>query len=194
MPPPKSFSEGKKKAWVSWRGIRARCLNKNTPAWQLYGKVGITACDAWRDNFLQFYQDMGDPPTKTHSIERIKNSDGYNPTNCKWATRSEQAVNRKTTHFVTFNGETLPLKHWAKKIGIKYKTLWMRINNYGWTIEKSFALPLVLCGFTTLPKKSPMCTYPGCSTKRRGKDYCKRHRTIVKNTQLLSNELIEEEV
>jgi hypothetical protein len=79
-------------AWVS---MNQRCSNPNNPRWKDYGGRGITVCDAWRESFEAFFRDMGARPTSNHSIDRIENERGYEPSNCRWATRSEQQRNRR---------------------------------------------------------------------------------------------------
>lgn len=76
-----------------WQNIKQRCRNKNNPRYKKYSKVGV--CDSWYDSFDAFYSDMGEPPTKYHSIDRIDNRKGYYKENCRWATPVEQVFNRE---------------------------------------------------------------------------------------------------
>ncbi len=78
----------------AWINMRTRCLNKNYRDYKYYGGRGISICKEW-NNFTIFLKDMGQRPSSTHSIDRKDNDGNYEPTNCKWATKSEQAFNRK---------------------------------------------------------------------------------------------------
>lgn len=80
----------------AWCHMQARCDNPKNPDFHNYGGRGITVCKKWRDSFQAFYEDMGPRPSPDHSIDRKNNHGNYTKQNCRWATRTEQARNKRT--------------------------------------------------------------------------------------------------
>lgn len=119
-----------------YHNMKKRCLNKNTPNYRIYGGRGITICKRWLISFKNFLADMGDCPSKEHTIERIDNNGNYEPTNCKWATRLEQSKNTRRSVKLTFRGETKVAKDWATQLGISEGALKRRLER-GWTLEEA---------------------------------------------------------
>lgn len=85
--------------WETWRGMIERCTNEKHTTYHLYGGAGIGVCDRWR-SFEAFVEDMGPRPAGT-SLDRIDGSKGYEPSNCRWATRVEQFENSSRHRPVT---------------------------------------------------------------------------------------------
>ena len=126
--------------YKTWAGIIARCNNKNNKTWNHYGKRGIKVCKRWLI-FENFLKDMGVRPAGK-SIERINNDGDYKPSNCKWATPKEQALNRRGTRWVSFGGKRLCIKDWGNLLGVGHSMLRYRLN-HGWTIRDALTFPLM---------------------------------------------------
>ena len=80
--------------YLAWQDMRARCNTPTHRSFRYYGGRGITVDECW-STFEQFIADMGFRPTPQHSLDRIDNALGYCPSNCRWATKAEQASNRR---------------------------------------------------------------------------------------------------
>lgn len=76
-----------------WQLMRRRCNNPNSSEYPYYGARGIKVCARW-DQYENFRDDMGEHPGEGYSIDRIDNDGGYEPGNCRWATRSQQTSNQ----------------------------------------------------------------------------------------------------
>ena len=101
-----------------WRGMIKRCYQQTHHSYHQYGEKGVTVCERWRASFKLFLEDMGMPPSNKHSIDRINNDGNYEPSNCRWATASEQCNNRRDNILLTYNGTTKTQAQWAEHLGI----------------------------------------------------------------------------
>jgi hypothetical protein len=111
-----------------------RCYHPSCNGYQHYGAKGVTVCERWRNSADNFLFDMG-PRPQGKQIDRIDNSKGYEPSNCKWSTMQEQIANRrrgkKKKAFITFNGVTLDIAEWAKELGYtNYRSLYNALSNF----------------------------------------------------------------
>jgi len=117
--------------------MRNRCNNPNAIPYAHYGGRGIRVCAHWQ-LFKNFFADMGPRPSPKHTLDRIDNDKGYEPGNCRWATRKEQARNRSTSHLVQAFGQTLTLAEWSEKTSINQTTIRGRLKR-GWAPERALA-------------------------------------------------------
>lgn len=97
MPPPNTLTHGHARArsatYNTWDSMVQRTTNPRNPNWPYYGGRGITVCDRWR-TFASFLADMGERPAGL-TLDRVDNDRGYEPGNCRWATKSEQQRNQR---------------------------------------------------------------------------------------------------
>lgn len=95
-------------AYASWKAMMRRTSDPRDPGYERYAGRGIVVCERWHD-FTNFWADMGER-TELLTLERIDNDGNYEPSNCKWATRKEQAQNTRTAlkEFCAKNHEFTP--------------------------------------------------------------------------------------
>jgi len=101
-----------------WQRVK-RQVNKNNPT---YDNIYVDA--RWKI-FTNFLEDMGEP-LENHTLDRIDNTKGYYKENCRWATPSRQARNRKTSRNFTFDGITKNLQDWSEETGIDARLVDLR--------------------------------------------------------------------
>lgn len=96
--------------YICWGNMRNRCRESSEDR-EHYFDRGITVCERW-NSFALFFADMGPRPTPRHSIDRKNNNLGYQPENCRWATRAEQTNNTRQNVLITAFGETKNRTQW----------------------------------------------------------------------------------
>lgn len=121
----------------SWHGMMRRCYNPKHSFYQDYGGRGIKVCKEWKD-FHKFLVDMKPTWKKELTLERINNSADYSKENCCWATRKEQANNRRNNRFITYNDETKTLAQWISYFNLKGSTVRQRYYIYKWSLDRCF--------------------------------------------------------
>lgn len=131
------------KEYRAYRHMLNRCYNPTVERYPHYGGRGITVCTRWRGEkgFENFLADMGNAPTPKHSIDRRDNSGNYTPSNCRWATATEQHRNTRWNRLLTMGNQTRTLCEWSEITGIKRTTIQMRIDARGWSVERALTEP-----------------------------------------------------
>lgn len=116
-------SDSNSKLYRVWDSMVRRCHNSNHRAFANYGGRGIQVCDDWRDyrNFKAWADTGGYLEGLT--IDRIDNDNGYEPGNCRWATRKQQANNRRCCVYVESNGKRLTLTEWSEMLEVPRHTV-----------------------------------------------------------------------
>lgn len=122
------------KTYRAWKDMHKRCSSPAYDHYASYGGRGITVCKRWGE-FENFLSDMGEAP-HTKSLDRRDVDKGYSVRNCRWATASEQAQNKRSTRSLTFEGVTACQSEWARRIGVPAPTLCKRLKR-GWSIEEA---------------------------------------------------------
>lgn len=132
-----SHNMSRTRLYKIWQDMKARCNNSNTPYYHKYGGRGISVCAEW--NTFEPFRDwaLANGYQENLTIDRIDVNGNYEPNNCRWITNQEQQNNKRTSHFLTYNGKTQTITEWGKELGIKPKTLQSRIMDYHWSVEKS---------------------------------------------------------
>jgi hypothetical protein len=124
--------------WYSWIAMRRRCLDPKDKDFPNYGGRGIKIDPDWVDDFMVFYEDMGDRPGGT-TLNRINPNGHYTARNVEWADAKTQGRSRRNVRRVTYQGLTMTLSEWAERLQVPYHTLYDRLKR-GMTVEQAFTM------------------------------------------------------
>lgn len=126
-----------------YKGIKERCYRPTDDNKRKnYYERGIRICDEWLNDYLKFEEwAYSNGYERGLTIDRIDNSKGYSPDNCRWITKSKQAENRRSNVYITINNETHTMAEWCRINNINRSAVCKRIEKYGWDAVKAVTTP-----------------------------------------------------
>ena len=128
--------------WV-YQGMKDRCYRPNNKHYSDYGGRGITVCDEWIEDFVNFYNwAINNGYQEGLTIDRIDVDGNYEPSNCRWVTTKEQQFNKRNNKKFFHDGKNLTLPEWSEILHISLDTLVSRIYTRGWNVERALTEPV----------------------------------------------------
>jgi len=116
------------KLYGVYSGMKQRCYNENSPAYEYYGGKGVYICKEWLDDFMNFYNwAKANGYGKDMSIDRIDPNGNYEPDNCRWVTMEKQQNNKLNSMFIIIGNEKKTISEWAKTRKTNQQTLYSKI-------------------------------------------------------------------
>ncbi len=134
-----THGQSKSSEYKSWSEMKSRCLHTTHKHYKHYGGRGIQICDRWLNSFENFLSDMGRKPFPGLTLDRINVNGNYEPSNCRWLSKTAQQSNRRDTVKLTYSGETLSTSEWASRLGIPQSTLSRWISAEQMTLDQAIA-------------------------------------------------------
>lgn len=132
--------EKKERLFPIWRNMINRCYKPSDPAYKRYGGRGISVCDQWRNSYYDFREWANNNGYSDDlTIDRVDNNGNYEPSNCRWADRYTQNNNTSRNRYIEYQGESLTLSQWARRLGMSPETLYKRLQR--WPIDQAFNNP-----------------------------------------------------
>jgi hypothetical protein len=128
--------------YSSWKAMIARCTNPHNVRYPNYGGRGIKICERWRSSFAAFYKDLGNRPSRQHSLGRIDNDGDYTPDNCRWETARQQQNNMRSNVLYDYKGQPHSMAQLVEISGLKPMTIWSRIQR-GIPVAEAVEHPLL---------------------------------------------------
>ena len=123
--------------YTEWNHMKIRCYCKSYHAYNLYGGRGISVCEEWKNSFLAFKEwALNNGYSDDLTLDRIDNNKGYEPSNCRWATRYTQSNNRSIVHIVEYHGEKGVFEGMCRKLNVSQGTIRSRMKK-GITFEEA---------------------------------------------------------
>lgn len=112
-----------------WQAMKKRCYQVGTPGYENYGGRGIKVCDEWKNNPSAFCEwALANGFSEELTIDRIDVNGDYCPENCRWATKTEQARNKRNNRIIEYNGEKITLAEYSEITGVNQGSIDWRLN------------------------------------------------------------------
>ena len=130
--------------------MKKRCYSITNPSYKDYGGRGITICSEWLNSEKvhnknatkgwSAFQDWAitNGYKEGLTIDRIDNSKGYSPDNCRWVDMESQCNNKRSNHYIEYKGDIKTLAEWCRVLSLNYDRVKQRLNSLGWSVEKAF--------------------------------------------------------
>lgn len=140
-------NKSKTPEYNTWKIIIKRCNDPTDSSYHRYGEKGISVCERWTSDFMNFYQDMGPKPNKTYIIRRINKDKNYEPGNCLWGLRDKQPSDRVTSVLYNYRGKeyTVPqlaMLPEAVKNGLTIGSIGARVRRGKWSVDSAVNTPV----------------------------------------------------
>lgn len=111
------------KLFYVWNSMKSRCENQKNKSYKDYGAKGISVCEEWHDSVNFFEWALRNGYKEGLEIDRIDVNGNYEPSNCRWINRLENANNKTNNKYISHNGETKTLAEWSRFYDVNYKNL-----------------------------------------------------------------------
>ena len=135
-----------------WRGMKRRCAETKGRTFLNYGARGITVCASWL-LFQNFLRDMEATYKSGYSLDRIDNSRGYSPENCRWIPLAEQSLNKRTVRMHEYNGEKMTVTQIEKVLGFYQGCIGGRLRERGMSLEQAITDVMTLRAEGKIPRR-----------------------------------------
>jgi len=138
MPAP-THGKSRSPIYNTWRGMIGRCKNPSDRYYHNYGGRGISVCTEWQDASTFIEWALANGWQEGLQIDRIENNKNYEPSNCRFVTRTVNCRNMRSNQLLTFRGITQPISAWAEETHVPHGTIRSRLRR-GWTVEHALTL------------------------------------------------------
>ena len=126
------------KVYRAYSAAKHRCENPNNISYNNYWAIGVKFMF---NSFQEFYEEIGDAPWKSYSIDRIDVNWNYQKWNVRWATNIQQANNKRNMKFISYKWKNYTLTTWCRLLGLNYRTTYYRIRKW-WEVCDAFEKPI----------------------------------------------------